>query len=158
MATTLASLRNYVGKSIGDICSNGYLQPTENHCAHFVSHASGIQLGLICGDMEWKTRKTGTSLRCDEIYNRLVFKGEWEDRPTLDDGLLIFVISAAQVRNGFMQNIKKKHVGIHFSGQVFHYSNTQSQVVFDPSVEMFHNKFKRSYGGKDISLFSGVAP
>ncbi|MDR0777608.1 MAG: hypothetical protein LBE81_13375 [Azonexus sp.] len=158
MATTLVSLRDYVGKSIGDICSNGFSTPTQNHCAHFVSHALGIQLGMLCGDMAWETRKTGASIRCDELYNRLVSKGEWEDKPVFADGLLIFVTSAANVRNGVMANHPRKHVGIHFGGQVFNFSNSQSQVVADQSVEAFHNKFKRSYGGQDISLFFGVAP
>lgn len=158
MATTLASLRSYVGKSIGDICSTGFSTPTQNHCAHFVSHALGIKLGMLCGDMAWKTKKTGASIRCDELYNRLTFKGKWEDKPALADGLLIFVISAANVGNGFMYNVPQKHVGIYCGGQVFNFSNSQHQVVVDHTVEVFHDKFRRSYAGKDISLFFGVAP
>lgn len=42
-----------------------------NHCAHFVSHALGLQLGTLCGDMSWKTRHTGASIRCDELYSHL---------------------------------------------------------------------------------------
>ncbi len=158
MATTLASLQDYVGKSIGDICSNGFSTSKQNHCAHFVSHVLGIKLGMLCGDMTWETRKTGASIRCDELYNQLRSKGEWKDKPALADGLLIFVTSAANVRNGLMTNHPKKHVGIHFGGQVFNFSNSKSQVVVDHSVDAFHNRFKLNYGGKDISLFFGAFP
>ena len=158
MAITLPSLQSYVGKSIGNICSNGFSTPSENHCAHFVSHALGIQVGRLCGDMAWKTRKTGASLRCNELYNGLVSKGKWEDRPVFEDGLLIFVTAAAHVKNGIMTETPEKHVGIHFGGQVFNFSNSHHKVVVDQTVEAFHNKFKHSYTGKDISLFFGVAP
>jgi len=158
MAVSLKALQDYVGKSIADICTNGFSSPTQNHCAHFVSHAHGIQLGMLCGDMSFKTRKTGASIRCDELYNRLNTKGKWDDRPTLSDGLLIFVLSARNVVNGMMLNVPQKHVGIHFSGKVYNFSNSQHKVVADATVETFHNKFKHTYAGKDISLFFGVAP
>jgi len=159
--TALASLEGYVGKSIGDICGNGYAPASENHCAHFVGHALGIKLGLLCGNMgqDSKTRSTGASIRVHELYNQLAHRGKWEDKPASGDGLLIFVISAANVVRGIMNNIPKKHVGIHFGGQVFHYSNTQNKVVVESSVDVFHDKFKRNYGPRtDISLFFGVAP
>lgn len=156
MSTTLTDLQNYVGKSIGDICGNGFSSSSQNHCAHFVSHVLEIQGGVLCGDMAWDTRKTGASIRCDEVYNRLSSKGKWEDRPAASDGLLIFVLSAANVVGGIMQNVPQKHVGIYFGGQVFNYSNSQQKVVADSSVEAFHGKFKTSYAGGDISLFYGV--
>ncbi|MCL2076701.1 MAG: hypothetical protein FWH15_09775 [Betaproteobacteria bacterium] len=156
--TALASLEGYVGKSIGDICGNKYIS-AQSHCAHFVGHALGIQLGLICGDMAYKTRKTGASIRVDEIYNQLASRGKWEDKPASGDGLLIFVISATEVRNGVMTDFSQKHVGIHFGGKVFHYSNGQKKVVVESSVDVFHNTFKRTYSrSKDVSLFFGVPP
>jgi hypothetical protein len=157
MTITLEALRGYVGKPINDFCNTGYTKPEVNHCAHFVGHVLGLQLGMLCGGMNWKTRKIGASIRCNELYNALALKGKWEDRPAFADGLLVFVISAAQVVQGAMRDFPNKHVGIHFGGQVFNYSNTQDKVVADPSVEAFHSKFKRLYGGNDVSLFYGVA-
>lgn len=156
MTVSLASLQSYVGKAISDICVNGFSSPAQNHCAHFVSHAHGIKLGMLCGDMAFNTKKTGASIRCDEIYNRLVVKGPWGDRPVVSDGLLIFVLSARNVMGETMVNVPQKHVGIHFGGSVYNFSNSQYKIVVDASVEAFHNKFKHSYAGADIALFFGV--
>ena len=158
MSTTLTALQAYVGKSISDICSNGFSSSNQNHCAHFVSHALGIKLGMLCGDMAFKTKKTGASIRCDELYNRLPQRGKWEDKPAMTDGLLIFVLSAKNVVNNLMAPVPQKHVGIHYGGMVFNFSNSQSKVVADNSVEAFHSKFKSAYAGNDISLYFGVAP
>ena len=38
---TQFDLDNYVGKSIGDICQNGYTPLADNHSAHFVCHVLG---------------------------------------------------------------------------------------------------------------------
>jgi hypothetical protein len=158
VATTLPALQNYVGKSIADLCCNHFSSTAQNHCAHFVSHAHGIKLGMLCGDMTFKTKGTGASIRCDELYNRLTRKGPWVEKPTVTDGLLIFVLSARNVKNGTMLNVPQKHVGIHFGGRVYNFSNSHHKIVVDPTVEAFHNKFKHTYAGGDISLFYGVAP
>lgn len=158
MAISLATLQGYVGKAMADICANGFTSPSQNHCAHFVGHAHGIMLGMLCGDMTFKTKKTGASIRCDELYNGLTRKGKWEDKPALSDGLLIFVLSARNIMGGTMVNVPQKHVGIYFGGKIYNFSNSQHKVVVDESVEAFHNKFKRIYAGNDISLFFGVAP
>jgi hypothetical protein len=158
MAISPIELQTYVGKTIADICTNNFSSPSQNHCAHFVSHALGIKLGMLCGDMTFKTRKTGASIRCDELYNRLISRGPWEDKPAFADGLMIFVTSAKNVVSGAMTNIPQKHVGIHYGGRVFNFSNSQRKVVVDASVELFHAKFKNAYAGSDISLFYGAAP
>jgi hypothetical protein len=158
MSITLPDLLAYVGKPIGDVCDNEFSSPAQNHCAHFVSHALDIQIGMLCGDMTFATRKTGASIRCDELFNGLRSTGPWAKRPKIDDGLLIFALSAKNVVKGRMLNVPQKHVGIHYSGQVFNFSNGQHKVVVDASVDSFHNKFKHIYAGKDISLFHGVAP
>lgn len=152
-----SSLQSHVGKSIDEICANGFSSPTQNHCAHFVSHALGLKLGMLCGDMLFKTKGTGASIRCDEIYNRLKTKGPWEERPKYDQGLLIFVLSAKNILGGTMLNVPQKHVGIHFDGKVYNFSNSQHKVVVDATVDAFHAKFKALYAGGDISLYYGVA-
>jgi hypothetical protein len=158
MSVTYPQLSSYVGKPISALCQNNFTSPAQNHCAHFVSHAHGIKLGMLCGDMSLKTRHTGASIRCDELYNRLINRGPWAKRPLLSDGLLVFVTSARHVLNGVMANVPQKHVGIFFSGKVFNFSNSHHQVVVDTSVDAFHKKFEHTYAGGDISLFYGVAP
>ena len=51
MTLFLSDLQDYVGKSIDKICTNGFTSHSQNHCAHFVSHALGLQLGMLCGDV-----------------------------------------------------------------------------------------------------------
>jgi hypothetical protein len=156
MTSSLTDLQAYVGKPIAGICTNGFSSSSQNHCAHFVSHALGIQLGMLCGDMKFDTRKTGASIRCDELYNRLLRRGPWDEKPQIADGILIFVLSAKHVHGNVMSNHPQKHVGIHHSGRVFNFSNSQGKVVVDMSVEALHTKFKSIYSGGDISLFYGV--
>lgn len=158
MVVSLGTLQGYVGKDIAAICNNDFTSSSQNHCAHFVSHALNIRLGMLCGDMAYKTKNTGASIRCDELYNRLTIKGSWDKKPAFSDGLLIFVLSARNVIKGRMENVPQKHVGIHCGGKVYNFSNSQHKVVADTSVEIFHNKFKHSYAGNDISLYFGVAP
>lgn len=157
MPASLSELEAYVGKPIGDICANGFSSPIQNHCAHFVSHALGLQLGMLCGDMAFKTKGTGASIRCDELFNRLTRRGAWNDKPAAADGLLVFVSSAKNVRNGTtMLNVPQKHVGVYFGGRVYNFSNSQHKVVADPTVEAFHAKFRQTYAGGDVSLYYGV--
>lgn len=152
-------LDSYVGKTIASLCTNDFSSPNENHCAHFVSHALGLKIGMICGNMKLATRGTGASIRCDELYNGLARKGEWADNPCPAGPVLVFVLSASAVNHGRMSPIPQKHVGILASGKVYHYSNSQKKVVTDPSVESFHEKFKRAYSRyKDVSLYYGVIP
>jgi hypothetical protein len=49
----LTDLDKYVGKTVEDFCAFGYgkKKDTENHCAHFVSHALNIQVGTTCTDL-----------------------------------------------------------------------------------------------------------
>jgi hypothetical protein len=154
----LKDLQGYVGKSIGQLCSNNYSATSQSHCAHCVSHILGIQIATLCGDMRYNTRKTGATIRCDELYNGLTRKGPWDQRPTPETGILIFCISAKSVIGGWMINVPQKHVGIYHSGKVFNYSNTLHKVVLDQSVQAFFNKLDAAYLADDIALFYGVTP
>ena len=107
-AVSISDLQKYVGKPITDICENEFSTTKQNHCAHFVGHVMEIQLGMLCGDMKYKTRKTGGSIRCDELYNRLSQRGPWEERPTQSDGVLIFALAVHNVVNGIMLKVPEK--------------------------------------------------
>jgi hypothetical protein len=140
-----------------DLCSNGYTTTSQNHSAHVVSHILDIQIATLCGDMTYDTRRTGATIRCDELYNGLLRKGPWDKR-TPENSLLIFCTSASNFIGERMHNGRQKHVGIYHSGLVFNYSNAHQKVVADRSVEAFLNKLDAVYDGDDISLFYGVAP
>jgi hypothetical protein len=158
MDISLKDLQSYLGKSIGQICSNKYTTTSQSHCAHAVSHILDIKLATLCGDMLYKTRRTGATIRCDELYNGLSRRGPWDQRPTPENGLLIFCISASKFIGGEMINVRQKHVGIYHSGKVFNYSNAHQKVVVDHSVDTFFKKLDSIYDDNDISLFYGVTP
>jgi hypothetical protein len=156
VSISLEELIKFVGLGMEDICPNSFTTSDQNHCAHFVSHVLKQTIGLLCGSMKHETRGTGVSVRCNELYNGLEQRGAWDSRPAFDNGIFIFVTDKQNVVNDTMINVPKKHVGIHHSGQVFHFSNGQHKVIRDPTVEAFHSKFRRSYAGKNISLFYGI--
>lgn len=158
MDVSLRDLQGYVGKSIAQICNNGFTATSQSHCAHCVSHILGIQTATLCGDMRYNTRRNGATIRCDELYNGLLKKGPWDKRPTPENGLLIFCTSARSVAGGWMTNVPQKHVGIYHSGKVFNYSNTLHKVVVEQSVKAFFDKLDARYLADDIALFYGVAP
>lgn len=149
-------LGGYVGQSIGQICNLGFASPAQNHCAHFVSHALGINVSVLCGDMQYATRHRGATIRCNELYNNLAVRGPWSARPKSAVCLLAFVVSARNVVSNFMHDVPQKHVGIVYGSDVYNYSNTHHQVVCDKSPQMFLSRFQGLYSGGDISLFFGV--
>ena len=150
-------LEGHVGQDINKICTTKFTSPSENHCAHFVCHVLDINYGAVCGDMGWKTRGQGATIRVNELYNNLQYTGQWEHRPAAVQGSFIFVLRAAHMRTNVMPAVPQKHVGIVFRGSVYHYSNTADEVVRE-SVDDFHARFKRAYSGGDISLYYGQFP
>jgi hypothetical protein len=146
----------YVGKNIGDICENKFNDTNQNHCAHFVSHVLGIKLAVLCGDLNFSTRHTGATIRCNELYNNLPSRGLWTSKPTIPGPLLIFITSASAVKENIMQAVPQKHVGIYFSGPVYNYSNAHAKVAKDLTVQAFFDRINAVYSADDIALFYGV--
>jgi hypothetical protein len=68
-------LAAYVGKTVEDFCTFGYgkKKDSENHCAHFVSHALNIQVGTVCSALlPWRlNRNSGNSVRLGSRDNEL---------------------------------------------------------------------------------------
>lgn len=154
---TKAILDAYVGKGIAELCLNNFSSAAQNHCAHFVSHALELQHGMLCGDMTRKTKGTGASIRCDELYNRLGSRGSWDDAPGQTDGILLFVTLSGNVSDTKMGNAPRKHVGIVFSGGVYNFGNTAHVVRCEPTVDAFKQRLGGSYGGMDkVGFFYAV--
>jgi hypothetical protein len=65
------SIVDFVGMSISDICPNSFHNPSDNHCAHFVSHVRGITLGFRCRQMTGRGPEPGASIRVHEIFFRM---------------------------------------------------------------------------------------
>ena len=149
-----SQLNGFLGKSIGQICSIGYAAPGDNHCAHFVCHVLGYQFGFTCRDMK-NGPGTPANIRVQQVFARCPQVGTWASRPSNVTGCLIFITNASNVHiaSRTMDNVPRKHVGIFLDGNIWHYSNSQSQVVKQTPAEFSHH-----YRAPDNALFYGTMP
>ena len=154
--TIVANLESLLGKDIKDICGNGFDDPNLNHCAHFVSHAMGLNFSFNCAQMTGG-HNAPANIRVHEVFAQCPRVGKWEDADT-SVMQLIFVTrkDVVNIATKTMQNIPQKHIGIYSSGNVYNYSNTNDRVV-KQSVSDFLARFQAIYTG-DQGLFFGEIP
>jgi hypothetical protein len=154
---TQATLDGYLGKHISDICSVGYQNNADNHCAHFVCHVLSYQFGLTCRTMVNGKGGTPASIRVQEVFPKCGQVGNWDDLPANVNQGLVFITNARNVHldRKVMDNVPRKHVGIFFGGmrQIWHYSNHQHQAVKQTPEE-----FSRHYPVPDNAMFWGSMP
>jgi hypothetical protein len=153
---SLPNMESFLGKGIDDICENGFHDPGANHCAHFVSHATGLDFSFNCRQFVGGN-KAAANIRVHEIFARCPRVGRWEDTNAAV-AQLIFVTrkDVVNVATKTMQNIPQKHIGVYQNGLVYHYSNTDDEVVRQ-TVSDFLARFQRAYAG-DQGLFFGEFP
>lgn len=151
---TQHQLDGYVGKSIGEICRNGYTSSADNHCAHFVAHVLSYHFGVTC-QLMGNGKELGASLRVQEIFPKCPSVGVWSLRPASLQACLVFVLRASNVNlaGKLMSNVPRKHVGIFMRGFIWHYSNSQGKVV-----KQTPSQFARHYPAPDNSMFYGSLP
>lgn len=150
-----SAAKDYLGKTISEICPNGFHDADHNHCAHFVSHVKGFTLGYKCRNQTGKGPKPGASIRVHEIFAECPKVGKWSDKPADVKSCLAFVISSknVDVASKKMTNVPKKHVGIFEDNEIYHYSNTRDKVVKQTPAD-----FKKHYSGSDIEVYYGTFP
>lgn len=156
-AALKTKLDNALGKRIDDLCPNNFHSLSDNHCAHFVSHMVDLTFSFNCKDFKGGSNPGG-NIRVQEIFPECPLVGEWDDRPTGDDPLLVFVTktSNVDVANKTITNVPQKHIGIFMDGKVYHYSNSNNAVVdWDP--DFFLQEFDRIYSGTQ-GLYFGTLP
>ena len=151
---TQHQLAGYLGKSIGDICQNGYTSVHDNHCAHFVSHVLGYRFGVTCQAMG-SGKAPGATLRVQELFPRCHSAGAWSLRPASLRSCLVFITRASNVNlaSRSMANVPRKHVGIFLDGFIWHYSNSQRRVVKELPAQ-----FAQHYAPPDNAMFFGTLP
>lgn len=142
------TLDTYVGRPIEQICPFGY--QAHNHCAHFVSHVLQLGVGFTCAPGQ-----VGSAcVRVQELLPQCGNVREVRECPTTGEGL-IFVSEKGNFRGSpvTIENVPKKHVGIVFNGQVWHYSNSRHKVVIQPVGE-----FLQHYPRQQNALWYGSLP
>jgi hypothetical protein len=151
---TVDQLNAYLGKNISQICGNGYADPNDNHCAHFVCHALGYQFGFTCRNMK-SGHGTPANIRVQEVFPHCASVGTWASRPASLNSCLVFITAASNVHltSKTMDNVPRKHVGIFLQGNIWHYSNSNHKVVKQTPQEFSHH-----YPAPSNAMFYGTAP
>jgi hypothetical protein len=148
-------LEDFLDHPIDDICGNGYVDHSSNHCAHFVSHALGFQFGMNCRKLTDGSGRAA-NVRVHELFSRCGSVGLWP--PPASEPVLIFVTAAGNVdlAHKTMHNVPNKHVGVFAGGLIYHYSNAKGKVVRQ-GVADFQAHFDKAYG-KPQGYFYGTPP
>ena len=148
---TEQQLSGYLGKSIGQICQNGYVRDADPHGAHFVAHVLGYTFGTTC-QMMGSAHGPTANVRVHEIFPRCARVGVWSLRPSTLSTCLVFVTHASHVTLGSkaMANVRRSHIGIFSDGFVWHYSNRQRKVVKQTPAQFAHH-----YATPDNAMFYG---
>ncbi|WP_370053689.1 hypothetical protein [Neptunomonas sp.] len=166
MKTSLVptNLDTLVGDHISTLCPHSIAkEDSENHCAHFVSHIMGYNVGVAsCKNKTWADKKMasteGATIRVDDLFNSSLagLKGDWDSKPKSLTECLIYVTQESNItRNATslrMGDGRKKHVGIYTNGRVYHYGNTNNEITCD-LPDKFISKFTRVYGGGNKKVF-----
>ncbi|WP_075179595.1 hypothetical protein [Neptunomonas phycophila] len=167
MKTSLVptNLDTLVGDHISTLCPHSIgKRDKDNHCAHFVSHIMGYNVGVAnCKNYTWSDKQldtTGVTIRVDDLFNSSLsnLKGDWANKPKSLTECLIYVTRESNItRNATsirMGSNSVKHVGVFTNGKVYHYGNTKEEITCD-LPEKFISKFTQSYGGnsKKVSFF-----
>ncbi|MFA0813029.1 hypothetical protein [Microbulbifer epialgicus] len=149
-------LETSLGKNISQICGNKFHSPSDNHCAHFVSHILELDFPFNC-----KNYSGGNSdpanVRVQEIFPKCPKVGKWEDA-NKEITHLVFVtkIDNVDIARKKIRNVPQKHIGIFNKGYIYHYSNANKRVE-KVSPRDFLKEFDRKYSGKQ-GLFFGTLP
>lgn len=156
MLITAQMLDSYLGLSMADICSNGYVSAAENHCAHFVCHALQLDFGVTCRQLvgRHQLQAAGANVRVQEVFARCPHVEELLACPTFGTAL-IFISAPGNFRGTpvALANVPKKHIGILHNGTVWHYSNSRSRVVTQTVSD-----FMRHYPTQTNALWLGDFP
>jgi hypothetical protein len=149
-------LESLLGKDIKDICGNGFHDASLNHCAHFVSHAAGLDFSYNCRQLVGGT-KPPANIRVHEIFAQCPRVGRWGDADA-SQPQLVFVTrkDVVNLATKTMQNIPQKHIGIYSDGFVYNYSNGADKVIKLTPTD-FLARFQAAYSG-DQGLFFGEFP
>lgn len=149
-----AQLSAFLGKSIAEICPNGFTGDAHTHGAHFVGHALGYAFGATC-HLIGSRNGPAASVRVQEILSACPKVGVWSLRPSTLTTCLVFITRASNVNlaGKVMANAPRKHIGIFVGGAVWHYSNSRRKVVRQTPAE-----FSFHFHPPDNAMFYGALP
>lgn len=150
-----------LSEHISKICPSSLAKiNSQNHCAHFVSHALKIhKKGTAdCKTFSFQDKNNpavkSSFIRVNELFNNCKKRRKWDQASSCDSYRLIFATRESNIditkAPPVMKDHPVKHIGIYFNGYVWHYSNTLRQVKKDLLTEWI-NTFTRVYADKSNS-------
>ncbi len=153
---TAMDLDGYVGKHISKICGCSFVSDDDNHCAHFVCHATELNFGLNCFAMSGKgTRGKSANIRVQEVFPQCRRVGRWADKPADLTKGFIFTTQGKNVdlKKKTIVNVPRKHIGIFIDLDVWQYKNKLKHVIKQTPTE-----FSQHYAGPGYEIFYGEFP
>ena len=148
MELTRPLLNSYLGMHIKDICLNQFDGNEYNHCAHFVGHVLRVGHGKTCRRMVHRSHHLidGASILVDDLFDVSPNTRELLECSTTGEGLIYVSAPTSFEQIGSnvhrIKSVKKRHVGVYLDGTVWHYSNSQRKVVWQPVADFF-NHYRR---------------
>lgn len=149
-------LEHTLGLSIDHFCSNGFVNPAENHCAHFVCHVLAVAAGYDCKTHTGKPG-AGATLRVQELFAHCPRVGAFKDAPAGICAVFVTAKGNVDLARHSMRNVKQKHVGLYDGIHVYHYSNGKDQVIRQTPAE-FLAHFDAIYDGEQALYFGTLPP
>ena len=153
---TALELDAYVNQHISQICGCSFTNDGDNHCAHFVCHATELRFGLTCYGMTRQgSQDQSANIRVQEVFPQCRRVGVWANKPADLTTGFIFVTQASNVnlRAKTIANVPRKHIGIFINQDVWQYKNRFRHVIKQTPAE-----FKQHYQGAGYEIYFGEFP
>ncbi len=153
---TAKDLDALVNKHISDICGCSFTNDADNHCAHFVCHATELAFGLTCFGMSGKgDRSKAANIRVQEVFPNCRRVGVWTNKPADLTNGFIFVTQSSNVnlQAKTIANVPRKHIGIFINQDVWQYKNRFRHVIKQTPAA-----FKQHYSGTGYEIYYGEFP
>ncbi len=153
---TALELDAYVNKHISQICGCSFVNDGDNHCAHFVCHATELNFGLTCYGMTQKgSQAQSANIRVQEVFPQCRRVGIWANKPADLTTGFIFVTQAKNInlKAKTIENVPRKHIGIFINQDVWQYKNRFRHVIKQTPAD-----FKQHYQGTGYEIFFGEFP
>lgn len=145
-----STLDALLGQTVDDFCQKfGSIADEHNHCAHFVSHVLQLRIpgAALCTNIvvtkeTYKDRKTGFCIRVNQVFNSCSGRAYFANDTQPTTRFIVATIKGnIESKNPLkIGSHRMKHIGFLTDSDVYHYSNTNDEVV-KQDVAMFRHHY-----------------
>lgn len=150
---TQLQLDAYVGKSMSEICPNGFVRDADSQGAHFVGHALRLHVPPTCQMLAGGVQP-GVSVAASAIFTRCAAVGAWSLRPATLTACLVFStpLSAVHLTTKLLRVMPRQQIGIFLNGFVWHFSPREARVVRETAASFAQHQ------APGFAMFYGTLP